>query len=165
MNHEFIAPGLALLGTLVAAALGFYQWRKQSANANRAANAAARREAYEGLWQRLEEINLDLRKSRDKVPSLTHDLSSINAYFLAHSLYFDDADQDLQSPPVLFLALLARDQGRRHLTTHTRSSTSTSNTIGRYTSDASSRRRAARALPGDRTITKPNPNMPTPSAE
>jgi uncharacterized protein YPO0396 len=92
---EFIAPALALLGTLLVAALGFYQWKKQSANPNRNANAAARREAYDGLWKRLEEINLELRRTRDGVPSLTEQLRSINEYFIAHSIYFDDADQTL----------------------------------------------------------------------
>ena len=93
MNHEWIAPGLALIGTLLVAALGFYQWKKQDANPNRAANAAARRDAYEGLWQRLEAINLELRNTPQKPPSLSEQLHSINEYFIAHSLYFDDADQ------------------------------------------------------------------------
>ena len=93
MDHEFIAPLLALFGTAGVATLGFYQWRKQRANPNRDANAAARREAYEGLWKRLEEINLELRRTRDGIPSLSAQLQSINEYFIAHSLYFDDADQ------------------------------------------------------------------------
>lgn len=93
MNHEWIAPGLALIGTLLVAAIGFYQWKRQNANPNRAANAAARREAYEGLWQRLEQINLDLRKTRSEIPILNDQLHAINEYFLSHSLYFDDADQ------------------------------------------------------------------------
>jgi len=94
VNHELVTPVLALLGTLLVAALGFYQWKKQNANPNRDANAAARREAYEGLWKRLEEINLELRKTtREEAASLSNQLRSINEYFLSHSLYFDDADQ------------------------------------------------------------------------
>jgi hypothetical protein len=93
VDHQLITPGLALIGTLLVALLGFYQWRKQNANPNRAANAAARRDAYEGLWKRLEEINLELRKTGSKPPSLSDQLRSINEYFLGHSLYFDDADQ------------------------------------------------------------------------
>jgi hypothetical protein len=95
VNHELITPVLALLGTLLVAALGFYQWKKQNANPNRGANAAARREAYEGLWKRLEQVNLDLRKKTEKAPSLSDQLRSINEYFLSHSLYFDDADQEI----------------------------------------------------------------------
>jgi hypothetical protein len=93
VNHDLIAPVLALAGTLLVASLGFYQWKRQNANPNRAANAAARRAAYEGLWQRLEQINLDLRKTRSEIPILSNQLHSINEYFLSHSIYFDDADQ------------------------------------------------------------------------
>jgi hypothetical protein len=93
VDHQFIAPALALIGTLLVALLGFYQWRKQNANPNRAANAAARRDAYEGLWKKLEEINLELRKTRDQKPRVNDQLRSINKYFLGHSLYFDDEDQ------------------------------------------------------------------------
>lgn len=95
MNHELIAPILALIGTLLVALLGFYQWKKQNANPNRAANAAARRAAYEGLWKRLEEVNLELRELRSEAPSLGDQLRSINEYFIGHSLYFDDADQEI----------------------------------------------------------------------
>jgi hypothetical protein len=93
VDHQLIAPALALIGTLLVALLGFYQWRKQNANPNRAANATARREAYEGLWKRLEEINLELRKTGDQAANLSDQLRSINEYFIGHSLYFDDADQ------------------------------------------------------------------------
>jgi hypothetical protein len=93
VTHEFIAPVLGLLGTLLVAALGFYEWKRQHANPNRDANAAARREAYEGLWKRLEEINLELRMTRDQTPSLSDQLRGINEYFIGHSLYFEDADQ------------------------------------------------------------------------
>jgi len=93
VNHELITSVLALAGTLLVALLGFYQWRKQNANPNRAANAATRRDAFEGLWERLEQINMDLRKTRSEIPSLEGQLHSINEYFLGHSLYFDDQDQ------------------------------------------------------------------------
>jgi hypothetical protein len=92
VDHQLIAPALALLGTALVAAVGFYQWRKQNANPNRAANAAARRDAYEGLWKRLEEINLELRNKGSHSPLRTHQ-HSINEYFIRHSLYFEEPDQ------------------------------------------------------------------------
>jgi hypothetical protein len=93
VDFQRYAPLVALLGTVLVAAIGFYQWRKQNANPNRAANASARRDAYEGLWKRLEELNLELRKTDDRIPSLNDQLRIINEYFLSHSLYFDNADQ------------------------------------------------------------------------
>ena len=88
-----LTPWITLIGTLAVASLGFYQWRKQYSNANRAANAAARREAYEGLWKKLEQINLDLRN--DTNPSLFRRLHEVNVYFLSNSLHFEDDDQPL----------------------------------------------------------------------
>ncbi len=95
MTLQPLAPLIALAGTLIVALLGFYQWKRQYANPNRAANAAARREAYATLWQKLEEINLDLREQRAGNPGLFERLSEINKFFLAHSLYFEDRDQAL----------------------------------------------------------------------
>lgn len=95
MTLQSLAPIIALTGTLLVALLGFYQWKKQYSNPNRAANAAGRREAYENLWRKLEEINLDLREQRDGNPGLFERLTEINKFFLAHSLYFEDRDQAL----------------------------------------------------------------------
>lgn len=64
-------------------------------NPTTVANESARREAYIGLWQKLEQINLDLREQRDDNPGLFHRLREINTYFVSRSLYFDDADQRL----------------------------------------------------------------------
>jgi hypothetical protein len=93
MSLQAWVPVIGLIGTLVVAFLGFYQWRRQASNANRSENAAKRREAYEGLWQKLEQINLDLRERRADNPSLFHRLREVNTYFVSQSLYFDDNDQ------------------------------------------------------------------------
>lgn len=90
-----VTPVLALAGTLAVALLGFYQWRKQNSNPNRAANAAAKRAAYEELWQRLEKINLLLRKGGNENPNLHAQLREVNKFFISRSLYFDDNDQSV----------------------------------------------------------------------
>jgi hypothetical protein len=92
---QSLTPLIAFAGTVIVALLGFYQWRRQYSNPNRAANAAGRREAYEGLWQKLEEINLAIREQRDNNSRLLDRLGEINKFFLAHSLYFEDRDQTL----------------------------------------------------------------------
>jgi len=84
---------IALVGTLVAVLIGFYQWRKQRNEPTRAAGAEARRKAYEGLWQKLEEINIKLRDTEDRNPELYRMIKDINTYFLQNSIYFDDKDQ------------------------------------------------------------------------
>jgi hypothetical protein len=95
MDIALAAPILALAGTLAVAVLGFYQWRKQNANPNRAVNAAAQRAACEELWQRLEEINLMLRKGGDANPALNTQIREVNTLFISKSLYFDDKDQEV----------------------------------------------------------------------
>jgi len=106
VSVQSMAPVIAVAGTLVVALLGFYQWRKQYANPNRAANAAGRREAYEGLWQKLEAINLDLRQQREGNPALFERLREMNTFFLAHSLYFEDGDQPLINDYIAAMDLL-----------------------------------------------------------
>jgi hypothetical protein len=106
MTLQSLTPYIALLGTLAVALLGFYQWKKQYLNPNRAANAAGRREAYEGLWQMLEQINLDLREHRESNPNLFKKLREVNTYFLSHSLHFDDRDQALINEYITAMSLL-----------------------------------------------------------
>jgi hypothetical protein len=101
-----LTPVIALIGTLIVAFLGFYQWKRQYWNANRAANAAGRREAYEGLWQKLEQINLDLREQRDSNPNLYERIREINTYFISHSLHFEDDDQPLINDYIATMSLL-----------------------------------------------------------
>jgi len=106
MSLQSLTPVIALIGTLAVALLGFYQWSKQYSNANRAANAAGRREAYEGLWQKLEQINLDLREHSESNPNLFQKLREVNIYFISHSLHFDDKDQALINEYIAAMSLL-----------------------------------------------------------
>lgn len=112
----FAAPLLALLGTLVVAGLGFYQWRRQAAHQSRGAVAEARRKAAESLWAKLEEVNLAVRESGPaNVARLQALEREVNALFLQNSLYLEDATQKVVSGYVRALlracALLAETGG------------------------------------------------------
>ncbi len=89
------APLLALLGTLVVALLGFYQWRRQHSNPNRVPTAEARRKAIEALWTKAEEINLAMRRfGKDARPvDVSENVKSLNELFIRNSLYLDDSLQ------------------------------------------------------------------------
>ncbi len=95
---QYLAPLLALIGTLVVAGLGFYQWRRQSANQSRGAVADSRRTAAEAIWSKLEEVNLALREAnaldRSRFAQLERD---VNTIFLKNSLYLEDRTQGLVS--------------------------------------------------------------------
>jgi hypothetical protein len=108
MDLQPFAPAIALFGTLAVGALGFYQWKKQNSNANRAANSEAKRAAYEGLWQRLEQINIDLRQQRGDSPDVDEQLREVNTYFISKSLYFDDRDQGMINAYVKAMNLLQK---------------------------------------------------------
>ena len=113
---QYLTPLLALAGTLIVAALGFYQWKKQSANQSRGAVAESRRKAAEALWSKLEEINLALREAsaldRSRFTQLERE---VNTIFLKSSLYLADRTQSLVSEYTRALfkvsALLTGTQG------------------------------------------------------
>jgi hypothetical protein len=91
---EKLAPALiALIGTLLVALIGFYQWRRQQQRAKQADYISNRRKAYEELWNKLEAINLELRDDRMKNPTLYSQLKEANTFFLQHSLYLDEQEQ------------------------------------------------------------------------
>lgn len=93
---EKAGPALVgLAGTLLVALLGFYQWRKQQSAVRRADYTAAKSKAYEGLWNKLEEINLQLRDNRGANPMLYAQLKDANTFFLQHSLYLQADEQEL----------------------------------------------------------------------
>jgi hypothetical protein len=111
----YVGPLLGLLGTVLVASIGLYQWRKQQSNPNRAAVADARRKAAETLWSKLEEINIVLREehatSKETLRALQKEA---NSTFLKNSLYLDDTTQQLVKSYVESLSRVAsmiQDQG------------------------------------------------------
>lgn len=90
----YVGPLLGLFGTLVAVGFGYFQWRKQHGNPNRAIVADAKKTASENVWRKLEEVNLRLRAAPSpetaRLPLL---LREVNSVFLANSLYLQDDQQ------------------------------------------------------------------------
>ena len=107
--QSVVGPLIALLGTLVVAALGFYQWRRQNGNPNRGGVAEARRKAAEAIWAKLEELNLELRSpAKDRRADLQALARDLNTVFLQNSLYLDDDTQRLANDYLASLVALAR---------------------------------------------------------
>jgi len=90
----YATPLIALAGTLVVALIGLYQWRRQRHDSRNSASFEARREAYENLWLKLEEINIKLREEASN-PTLFRLLRGVNTFFLQNSLWFEDKEQKL----------------------------------------------------------------------
>jgi hypothetical protein len=94
----YIGPFLALLGTLIVAAIGFYQWRRTATNQSRSAVAEARRKAAEALWSKLEEANIALRSGQSlNEASLRALHNEVNSTFLKNSLYLTEETHRLVS--------------------------------------------------------------------
>lgn len=93
---SYVGPVLSFAGTVVVVAFGYYQWRKQHGNPNRAAVSEEKRKASEALWHKLEELNLRLRaNSPVETIKLSPLLQEINTLFIANSLYLKDDQQTL----------------------------------------------------------------------
>lgn len=90
-----IPAALALAGVLAAAILTHRRWKQELKKSKEDAYTTARREAYQALWARLEEVNLALRDDLRSNPSLFASLKDVNTLFLQNSLYLDDDDQVL----------------------------------------------------------------------
>ena len=107
--QPYIAPVFALLGTVTAAGLGLYQWRRQHGNPNRGAIAEARRKAAEAIWAKLEELNLELRSTGETRRTDRRLLAAdLNATFLRNSFYLDGDTQRLANDYLESLVALAR---------------------------------------------------------
>ena len=93
---KVILPALiALIGTLVVALIGYRQWRRQQTNAREDEFRKQQREAYKGLWDKLEDVHVKLRV--DTVPkedfrAMTRD---VNTYILKNNLHLETEDREL----------------------------------------------------------------------
>ena len=94
--EPYVGPVLGLIGTLLVAALGFYQWRKQRSNPNPSEIAASRKSAAEAIWAKLEEINIAVRVTPNPQDLNLDSLKTeANVAFLKNSLYLNDDVQTL----------------------------------------------------------------------
>jgi hypothetical protein len=90
----YVGPVLGFIGTCVVVGFGYYQWRKQNGNPNRAGVAEGKRKASELLWSKLEEVNVRLRATAPQQGmELASLLREVNSVFLANSLYLADDQQ------------------------------------------------------------------------
>jgi hypothetical protein len=90
-----IPAALALLGGLIAAFLAHRRWKHEQQKARTDSFAAAKRDAYKALWEKLEEVNPALRDDNRTNTFLFESLTEVNTLFLRSSLYLDAEDQPL----------------------------------------------------------------------
>lgn len=90
-----IPAALALVGTFITVAIGYYQWRRKQDLASYGNFQSEKGAVHKELWQMLESVHVKLRVdtvSRDEFRAL---LREVNSYILKHSLYLDAQDRIL----------------------------------------------------------------------
>src|SRR5512136_2849213 len=86
---------IALLGTLIAVLIGYRQWSRQQKKEGKLKYQTDRKEAYEKLWQLLEQIHVQVRT--DSVGKHEFDtlVREVNTFVLKSGLYLEKEDSVL----------------------------------------------------------------------
>jgi hypothetical protein len=83
-----VPAALTFTAALIAAYLGYRQWSKQQAFERGKPFEEERREAYKGLWERLEAINVRLMEVKVRGEEFAEMVRALNTYVLANEIYF-----------------------------------------------------------------------------
>ncbi|MFN0138780.1 MAG: hypothetical protein ACKVQW_01670 [Pyrinomonadaceae bacterium] len=98
MNEDLrvVIPALlAFAGTLIAAYLGYRQWKKHGENAQKADYLKEKQTVYKELWEKLEEVHLKLRIESVEKSDFKDLLFGVNSYILKKQLFLEKDDQTL----------------------------------------------------------------------
>lgn len=93
--ETILAAFIALAGTIIAALIGFRQWKKQQDASRLAAFQTERRHVYKELWDMLEEMHLNMRSDEMGREEFTSRITRVNSFVLKNSLYIDKKDSQL----------------------------------------------------------------------
>jgi hypothetical protein len=90
--HSVLGPALALVGTLVAAFLGYRQWKKQQDLARYGGFLSERQAAYKDLWQKLEAVHLCIRSQEFREEEFHELVRAANTLRIKAGLYLDEGE-------------------------------------------------------------------------
>ena len=86
---------IGLLGTVLAAYLGYRQWRLSRRDLSSSSLVEKRRAAYETLWQRLNDLEVELRRSAIPSEQLGAQVAEINRCIMQNEIYVKDETRTL----------------------------------------------------------------------
>ena len=86
---------IGLLGTVLAAYLGYRQWRLSRRDLSSSSLVEKRRAAYETLWQRLNDLEVELRRSAIPSEQLGAQVAEINRWIMVNEIYVRDETRAL----------------------------------------------------------------------
>jgi hypothetical protein len=86
---------IALAGTALAVFVGYRQWKKQQDTARTSEFRLERQKTYKQLWEKLEDIHVQLRTQRVDTDEFRSLIRDVNSYILKQGLYLEAGDQRL----------------------------------------------------------------------
>lgn len=87
------AAFIGLAGTLLAAFLGYRQWRKQQDHAKYGRFLQERQVAYETLWAKLEAVHLLIRSADFRDDTFREGVRTVNTHLMSVGLYLDGGEK------------------------------------------------------------------------
>ena len=105
-----LGPSLiALIGTLIVAAIGLYQWRRQQTRTQSEGSRAATEKAYSAIWEHLHAVEMKLRANEPRADTeISSDTRRLNELIQLNSPHLRADDKALLNT---YLAALARVSG------------------------------------------------------
>jgi len=103
-----LGPVLALVGTLVAAVLGYRQWRKQQDLARYGGFLSERQAAYKDLWQELEAVHLYVRGQVFNEEKFRKLVRAANTHIIRAGLHLDPGENKRAADYLTALGNLGR---------------------------------------------------------
>ena len=86
---------IALVGTIMTAAIGYNQWKRQHDTTLTNTYTTERQAAYKELWTKLEEVHVKVRINDVTQQDFDKLLNDVNSFVMKHSLYLSHEDQIL----------------------------------------------------------------------
>ncbi len=90
-----LAAVIALVGTVLGLVVGYRRWVKERQSVRFAKFEADRQDIYKTLWERVEGVNVALRRDRVEEKAFAQLVGDLNEYMLRNGAHLEDADRVL----------------------------------------------------------------------
>lgn len=87
-----VAAIIAFLGTAIGLIAAYRRWAKERESARFAKFAADQQEIYKTLWERVEEVNVALRRERVDANGFAGLTADLNEFMLRNGVHLDGSD-------------------------------------------------------------------------
>jgi hypothetical protein len=90
-----LAAIVAFVGTMLGLVVGYRRWTKERKSARFAKFEADQQEIYKSLWERVEDVNVALRRDRVDQSGFAKLVADLNEFMLRNGAHLDDSDTEL----------------------------------------------------------------------